>query len=81
MIDWIDEHISATVQHLILSAVLYAIVMWPLGNAAGAAFAFAWNTSRELRDAQKGSGFGWKTLLIPDVAIIVTYLILARISP
>lgn len=86
--DWVDDHVDATIQHIVICAVFIVILGWlfglMIGTIAGISFGFGfaigWNTSREVRDAQKGSGFGWRTLLIPDALCLGAFaLIMWRI--
>jgi hypothetical protein len=78
MIQWIDDHIPAVWQHIILCWAIFAIALvaaWWDPILAAALVAVAWNTSREIRDAQKGSGFGWGVLLLPNISVLAAWAV------
>jgi len=88
IIAWIDEHTNATVQHIALALAWFVVIGgpityfwgWDFGNFGAAMWAIAWNSSREERDWEKASGFGWRTFLIPDFVVVVTYLMINSLT-
>ena len=88
IIEWVDKYTSPTLQHTVLSIAWYAAIGLPIwhflgytaGNVGGMCWALAWNSSREERDWEKNSGFGRKTLWIPNVVVVAIFMVLNYFS-
>lgn len=72
--DWFDRNIEPWIQHTALGLAVYAPVSL-LSNDLALGLTFGANSMREIRDWEKGDGFGWRTLLIPDAAFLLAWAI------